>query len=119
MKNKRLINNQTNMTMTATLYVQAGNDLKRIYGTLNIDLRPGESREVEYGDLRNGYLLGLRVTPQPADPVEVYYAVVTRRGDAVDIWLNDEDALDITIERLHGMDSHLPIEQVVRSVETV
>lgn len=110
MKNKRVINNLTNMTLMITLYVQAGNDLKSIYGTLNVEIKPGDSSEVEYGDLRNGYLMGLRVTPQPADPFETYYAVVKQRDDAIDNWLNKADAIDITIERLHtSMDSHSPL----------
>lgn len=116
-KNKRLMNNLTNMTMMITLYVQAGNDMNNIYGTLNITLQPSESIEVEYGDLRNGYLLGLRVNPLPADPVETYYAMVKQRGDVVDSWLNNSDAIDITIQRLRSMDSHVPIEQVVRESE--
>lgn len=119
MKNKRLINNLSNMTIMITLYIQANNDLHSIYGTLNITLQPSEYREVEYGDLRNGYLLGLRVIPLPADAVETYYALVKQRGDTIDGWLNTSDTIDITIERLHSMDSHAPIEQSVRETESV
>jgi len=116
-RNKRLINNLTNMTMMVTLYVQANNDLNSIYGTLNVTLQPSESEEVEYGDLRNGYLLGLRISPLPVDPVETYYAQVKQRGDAIDKWLNTADSIDITIERLHSLDSHSPIEQVMHEIE--
>lgn len=119
MKNKRLMNNLTNMTMMVTLYIQAGNDINNIYGTLNIALQANESLEVEYGDLRNGYLLALRVSPLPTDAVETYYAMVKQRGDVVDNWLNNSDAIDITIQRLHSMDSHVPIEQVVRETQGI
>jgi hypothetical protein len=114
MKNKRMINNLTNMSLIVTLYVQAGNNLKSIYGTLNVDIKPGASSEVEYGDLRNGYLMGLRVSPQPDDPLETYYAVVKQRDDIIDNWLNKTNAIDITIERLHtSMDSHSPLSQKI------
>lgn len=119
MKNKRLMNNLTNMTLMVTLYIQAGNDINNIYGTLNITLQPNESLEVEYGDLRNGYLLGMRANPLPADPMETYYAMVKQRGDEVDGWLNNSDAIDITIQRLHSMDSHVSIEQIRRETEDV
>lgn len=119
MRNKRLINNLTNMTMTATLYVQANGDLNNIYGTLNITLQPNESKEIEYGDLRNNYLLGIRINPLPADPVETYYALVKQRNDGIDNWLNNLDAINITVERLHSMDSHLPIEQMVRTTSVI
>jgi hypothetical protein len=118
-KNRRLINNLTGMSMMATLYVQANNDLNSIYGTLNITLQPSESMEVEYGDLRNGFLLGLRVKPVPTGVVEAYYFQVKQRGDVVDNWLNNADAIDITMEYLHNMDSHLPIEQSLRASKMV
>lgn len=119
MKNKRLINNLTNMSLKATLYVQAANDLKAIYGTLNVDLNSGESTEVEYGDLRNGYLLGLRINPIPFDPIDTYYAVVRHRGDAVDAWLNNSVSIDITVEHLHAMEGYSSIELITRGFEEV
>lgn len=119
MINKRLVNNMTNMTMMITLYVQAGNDLKSIYGTLNITLQTNESRVIEYGDLRNGYLLGAHITPSHAKTIETYYALVRHRGDAVDNWLNKSDAIDITIERLFAFDSRIPIERSIQVTEEV
>ncbi len=119
MKNRRLINNLTGLTMMVTFYVQANNDMNSIYGTLNITLQAGESTEVEYGDLRNGFLLGLCVKPLPADTAEAYYIQVKQRGDMMDNWLNNADAINITIEHLHSMNSHLPIEQAVYASNAV
>lgn len=118
MENKRLINNLTNMVLKATLYIQAGNDLKNIYGTLNINLHPGESREIEYGDLRNSYLLGLKIDPLPIDSGDVYFSVVHQRGDDIDIWLNDSFSIDITIKQLKQMNVHSPFEGISQYTET-
>lgn len=118
MKNRRLINNLTDLNMMITLYVQKSNDINSIYGTLNITLQAGESTEVEYGDLRNGFLLGVCVKPLPVDAVEAYYVQVKQRGDIVDNWLNNADAVNMTIEQLHSMDSHLAIEESLFASQT-
>ena len=119
MENKRLINNLTNLTLKATLYVQAGNDLKNIYGTLNINLYPGESREIEYGDLRNSYLLGMKVDPLPFNSGDVYVSIVNQRGDDVDTWLNNSFSIDITIQQLQRMNAHSPFEAINQYTEAV
>ncbi len=119
MINQRLINNLTNMTIKATLYIQENNNLNNIYGTVNITLQANESREVEYGDLRNNFLLGLRIYPLPEDLIETYYAVVKQRGDSIDTWLNNSDTIDITIKRLHSLDSHQAVEQLVHESNMV
>ena len=106
MHNRRLLANRTNMNLRITVYVQAGADLNALYGTVNVDLHRGDMEEVEYGNLRNNVLSGLRINPLPLDPRDTYYATVQTRGDAIDQWLNASDNVEITVERLQQLNSH-------------
>jgi len=104
--NQRVLCNQTNMRMRITLYVQAGNDIKSQYGTVVVELASGEMQEVEFGNLRNNTLSGVRINPLPWDPADTYYAQVVRRDDPVDRWLNCFDHIEISIELLQRLLSH-------------
>ena len=106
MSNQRLLCNSTNMQLSVTLYIQAGGNLNSMYGSVNVDLEPGEARDVEFGDLRNNMLSALRINPLPWDPRETYYALVKRRNDFMDRWLNHHDHIDISVEALDHLMSH-------------
>ena len=104
----RTVCNETHLRLEVTLYIQAGANPNKLYGTLNISIPAQESMEVAYGDLRNSFLCGLRVAASPVDPIEYWHCRVSQVGDDVDQWLNDSGTLYFTAERLKSMESATP-----------
>ena len=113
MINTRFISNQTAMPLLITLYIQAGNDISRIYGSVNAELQAGETRAVEFGNLRNNVLIGLRVNPIPLVPEQSYCGAVHKRGDDVDVWLNSLDTLGISLTSFNRLDVCFSVEDLV------
>jgi len=106
--NTRIVDNQTNMSVRITLFIQAGSNTDELHGTVNLNLSPGETQSVSYGDLRNNFLSGMKLSPLPVEPTDTYYCRVTERGDEVDAWLNNSDTIDLNVERLNKMESTKP-----------
>jgi hypothetical protein len=96
------------MSVSLTLFIQAGNDAEKLHGTLNLTLSPGEIQAVNYGDLRNNSLSGMKLKPLPGDPTDSYYCRVKERGDEVDAWLNHSETIDLNSGRLQKMESAKP-----------
>ncbi len=105
----RTLCNETNLTLDVTLYIQAGSDPSKLYGTLNVLIPSMQSMDIAYGDLRNSFLSGLRVCPSPADPLDALHCRVIKSGDDIAKWLNGYDTLYLNADRLMKMESAAPI----------
>ena len=110
--NTRIIDNQTNMSMDLTLYIQAGSQPDKVHGTLNISLSPGELKEITFGNLRNNVLAAMKLSTLPGDLADTYYCRVARQGDEIDSWLNQSDSIDLNLERLQKMESAHPYKTI-------
>jgi len=99
----RMVRNETCLTLWVTLYIQAGSNPGELFGTQNIRLSGYDCAEVNYGDLNNSFLYGIRLLPLPGDLLDSYYCHINRPGDDIDQWLNAGESLVLTQERLAGM----------------
>lgn len=109
--NTRILDNQTNLSLQITLFIQAGNNLRDLHGTINVDLLPGEAKSVSYGDLRNCFLSGLKLSPLPYDSTDSYYCRVYHRTDTIDNWLNNSNTIEITANRIAKLESSGPFQK--------
>ncbi|SMF19802.1 hypothetical protein SAMN02745866_01220 [Alteromonadaceae bacterium Bs31] len=103
--NTRIVENQMNMSVQITLFIQAGSNTNDLHGTVYLTLPPGDSQSVTYGDLRNSFLSGMKLSPLPYDPTDTYYCRVKERGDDMDTWLNHSHTIEVTPDCLQRMES--------------
>ena len=108
--NTRTLHNQTKMSFLTTLFINEGSNPEKLYGTINVTLEPGEMKSVNYGDLRNCFLAGMRLSALPDDYKDTYYCRVARRGDDVDRWLNEAETIELQVPRLKLMNSFRPFD---------
>ena len=99
----RLIQNDTDLALSITLYIQRGSDPSALLGTLNVEVPALATVETQYGDLHNSFLCGIRIKARPAAQIGEVRAYVYQAGDPVDQWLNGGYALAITRSRLYSL----------------
>lgn len=108
--NTRTLHNQTGISLRTTLFINEGTSPDKLYGTVNVTLEPGDVKSVSYGDLRNCFLAGLRLSTLPYDYKDTYYCRVVERGDDTDVWLNETDTIELEITRLKAINPFSPFE---------
>lgn len=96
MSNARIIANETDCYLMVTLCIQKGGDHGQLHGTVKFSLKPGESRSIAYGDVRNCLLSGLVIRSETEGKCIVRTGLVEKSGDTLDIWLNN--GLQVTID---------------------
>ena len=109
--NTRTFHNQTAHELWLTLFIQCGSDIQQLYGTVNHHLKPNEIKTVQYGDLRNCFLMGMRLKPILPGNDEQYFCRVNTRQDDIDLWLNDNDSVAIDHRRLISMETQSPFDK--------
>ncbi len=62
MGGSKIFCNETQKEVTVTIYIRKGDDPQQNYGTVLINLKPGESKGVDYGCQRNAFLNGIKIT---------------------------------------------------------
>jgi len=92
---KQVVNN-TEFDLSITLFVRKGANINaKEFGTVCFDIDAGSIEEIEYGNLQNGYLNGIRLAAKVDGSDVCYMEMVSDENCALDQRLNCSDTISI------------------------